>query len=117
MIGQSAQNNKTAIYGVEISGDGGTTWKRPNSGDYTRTFTHNYNESHTLGGSSDDWGWASEGWDGDNCSNSNFSLRIWNTTTGARVPLFEQIQVTVYYTAPSFTQAIFRGRDDDADED
>ena len=98
VIGQSGGKNKTADYQVEISGDMGIIWKSPNSGGATRQFTDSSPQSHTLGGLSDDWGWSSEGWDDTNFSNTNFRLRIWNLTTGARDPSFEQVQVTVYYT-------------------
>jgi len=94
--GVSGKNNQTATFGVELSGDGGTTWT---STGYTGTFSDSWPyEDKYLGGSSDDWGWASAGWDSDNCSDSNFWLKIWNTTTGQDDPVVELLEVTVWYT-------------------
>ncbi len=120
VYGQSDSNNKTATYGLELSGDGGTTWT---STGYTGTFNDIFPfENHYHGGSSDDWGWASAGWDGDNFSDTpgsyQFQLKVWNTTTGQAGPRMEQIEVTVWYAdQPQFTQESFRARNDDGDED
>jgi CheY-like chemotaxis protein len=113
--GQSNKNNNTSIFAVELSGDGGSTWT---TAGYTGTFTDSSpQEDVYLGGSTLDWGWSSAGWDGDNCSNSNFQLQIWNTTTGQTVPEIELVEVTIWYTpVPEFTQAKFRGRNDDGGE-
>ena len=116
--GQSDKNNQTSIFGVELSGDGGTTWT---STGYTGTFTDSSpQEDVYLGGSSLDWGWASAGWDGDNFSDTpgsnQFRLKIWNTNTGGADPDVELLEVTVWYTSAQFTQFKFRGRNDNGNE-
>ncbi|MGD9280419.1 MAG: hypothetical protein PVF60_05990, partial [Desulfobacterales bacterium] len=96
VYGYSSKNNQTSTFGVELSGDNGSTWTTTG---YTGTFTDSSPyENVYLGGSADDWGWATAGWDGDNCSNSNFQLKIWNTTTGQSKPGFEQLRVRIWYT-------------------
>jgi hypothetical protein len=104
VYGYSSKNNQTSTFGVELSGDNGSTWTTTG---YSGTFTDNSPyENVYLGGSTDDWGWATAGWDGDNCSNSNFQLKIWNTTTGQSEPGFEQLRVRIWYTtAPDLTWA------------
>jgi hypothetical protein len=106
--GSNSKNNKTVNYEVQLSGNGGTVWTTARAD----TFTDDGDDTDTLGGASDDWGWT---WGTTGFSDANFRLRIYRTggTNDLRVDL---IQVTVYYSVPSFTQASFRGRNDSGNE-
>jgi hypothetical protein len=64
VYGFSSKNNNTSTFGVELSGDNGSTWTTTG---YTGTF-HDSSpyENVYLGAYNDNWGWATKGWDGDN---------------------------------------------------
>jgi hypothetical protein len=98
VYGYSSKNNNTSTFGVELSGDNGSTWTTTG---YTRTFTDSSPYQNVyLGGSADDWGLT---WDGTGFEN-DFQLTIWNTTTGQSEPRFEQLRVRIWYTlAPDLT--------------
>ncbi len=104
----NSRNNQTVNYAVALSGNNGSGWTTAK----TDSIYDNVDETHTLGGASDDWGWT---WGDTGFSNANFQLRIYRTggTGSIRVDL---IQVTVYYSAPAFTQASFQGRNDNGNE-
>ncbi|MGD8764382.1 MAG: DUF2341 domain-containing protein, partial [Desulfobacteraceae bacterium] len=106
--GSNSNNNKTVNYEVALSGNGGTGWTAAKAD----TFTDNVDETDTMGGPSDDWNWT---WGTAGFSDANFRLRIYRTggDFALRVDL---IQVTVYYSVASFTQASFRGRYDNGNE-
>jgi hypothetical protein len=92
VYGYSSKNNNTSTFGVELSGDNGSTWTTTG---YTRTFTDSSPYQNVyLGGSADDWGLT---WDGTGFEN-DFQLTIWNTTTGQSEPRFEQLRVRIWYT-------------------
>jgi len=104
----SCSKNKTVNYAVDLSGNGGTGWSALRA----ETFVGTTDATDNLGGSSDDWGWT---WGAAGFSDANFRLRIYRTggSDDVRVDL---IRVTVYYSQASFTQAAFRGRNDDGNE-
>jgi hypothetical protein len=106
--GSNSKNNQTVNYAVALSGNTGGGWTTAK----TDTFTDNGDDTDTLGGPSDDWGWT---WGAAGFSNTNFQLRIYRTG-GANDLRIDLIQVTVYYSVPAFTQDSFRGRDDDDNE-
>jgi hypothetical protein len=104
----SCSKNKTVNYAVELSGNGGTGWSAARA----ETFDGTTDVTQNLGGPADDWGWS---WGVAGFSDANFRLRIYRTTGNNDVRV-DLLQVTVYYSVPSFTQASFRGRKDDGDE-
>jgi hypothetical protein len=106
--GSNSNNGKTVNYSVDLSGNGGSGWTTAKA----ETFTGPTDATDTFGGSSDDWGWT---WGTAGFSDANFRLRIYRTggDFSLRVDL---IRVTVYYSEASFTQASFRGRNDDGNE-
>ena len=105
--GSNSNNGKTANYTVGLSGDTGFIWTTKSD-----SFTGQTDITDTLGGPTDDWGWT---WGAAGFSNANFKLRIYRT--GGQFSLrVDLIQVTVYYSVPSFTQASFRGRNDNGNE-
>jgi hypothetical protein len=106
--GSNSKNNQTVNYAVALSGNSGSGWTTAK----TDTFTDNGDDTDTLGGPSDDWGWT---WGAAGFSNTNFQLRIYRTG-GANDLRVDLIQVTVYYSVPAFTQDSFRGRNDDDNE-
>ena len=52
--GSNSNNNKTVNYAVALSGNGGSGWTTAK----TDAFTNNVDDTDTLGGASDDWGWT-----------------------------------------------------------
>ena len=106
--GSNSNNSKTVNYEVALSGNSGTGWTSAKAD----TFTGPADDTDTFGGDSDDWGWT---WGAAGFSDATFRLRIYRTggDFSLRVDL---IQVTVYYSVASFTQAGFRGRNYDDDE-
>jgi hypothetical protein len=106
--GRNSNNNKTVNYAVALSGNAGSGWTTAK----TDTFTDNVDDTDSLGGPSDDWGWT---WGDGGFSNANFQLRIYRTGGDFSLQV-DLIQVTVYYSAPSYTQANFRGRNDNGNE-
>ena len=106
--GSNSNNGKTVNYAVELSGNGGTGW----SATRADTFTGQTDATDTLGGPTDTWGWT---WGAAGFSDANFRLRIYRS--GGQFTLrVDLIRVTVYYSQASFTQATFRGRNDNGNE-
>jgi hypothetical protein len=105
--GSNSNNGKTANYTVGLSGDTGFFWTTKSD-----SFTGQTDATDTLGGPTDDWGWT---WGAAGFSNANFKLRIYRTG-GQFLLRVDLIRVTVYYSVPSFTQASFRGRNDNGNE-